>query len=69
MSQFAPAFHFTMQFEDPRMECEIVPDGDGHAISGINSLAWSGKPINPWPNFRSTCADKAYSRSIAQSSG
>jgi hypothetical protein len=47
MANFALAFQWTMQFEDPRMACAQVPDaapagvaGPCYAISGINSGAW-----------------------------
>jgi len=47
MADFNLAFQWTMQFEDPRMECAQVPDvppagvrGPCFAISGINSGAW-----------------------------
>ena len=47
MADFMTAFRWTMQFEDPRMACEEVPDaapagvsGPCYAISGINSGAW-----------------------------
>jgi lysozyme family protein len=47
MADFNIAFPWTMQFEDPRMDCAQVPDaapagvpGPCYAISGINSGAW-----------------------------
>lgn len=43
MAQFGDAFSYVMAFEDSRLECAIVPDAPpgAHAISGINSAAWS----------------------------
>ncbi len=47
VAEFPVAFQWAMQFEDPLMACEPVPDaapagvaGPCHAISGINSGAW-----------------------------
>jgi lysozyme family protein len=47
MADFNTAFQWAMQFEDPRMACEQVPDAAPagapepcYAISGINSGAW-----------------------------
>jgi hypothetical protein len=47
MADFSVAFEWAMQFEDPRMACEQIPDaapagvpGPCYAISGINSGAW-----------------------------
>lgn len=47
MADFNVAFQWAMQFEDPRMACQQVPDaapagvaGPCYAISGINSGAW-----------------------------
>jgi lysozyme family protein len=47
MADFQVAFQWTMQFEDPLMACQPVPDaapagvaGPCYAISGINSGAW-----------------------------
>lgn len=42
MSQFASAFTYLMQFEDPKFTYAAAPDAGGMAISGINSKAW------PW---------------------
>jgi lysozyme family protein len=49
MADFTVAFQWAMQFEDPSMACEQVPDaapagvaGPCYAISGINSGAWPG---------------------------
>jgi hypothetical protein len=50
MADFAAAFQWAMQFEDPLMACAQVPDaapagaaGPCYAISGINSGAWPGQ--------------------------
>jgi lysozyme family protein len=47
MADFTVAFQWAMQFEDPLMACQQVPDaapagaaGPCYAISGINSGAW-----------------------------
>jgi lysozyme family protein len=47
MADFDVAFQWAMQFEDPLMACEQVPDaapagvpGPCYAISGVNSGAW-----------------------------